>query len=501
MRNYIPYAAVFVSVLLLIIFDYDVLYQIQEQNLFLHTSQFFYLQMEQPGGLLTWMGTFLSQFFYYPLVGALLLGLLWWLLVELLKWTFSLAQCMTLTLIPLACLLTTLTNLGYWVYYLQLPGHAFVATLGTLVAVAMVGLFRHLPWRYGIPQALLVATAVIGYPLIGFYSLWSVALMGLFVWADGQREQWTILLAIGIIILVPLCYAHTLYTAFNITDIFTSPLPAYIHEDNCYLIFYVPYGALVLSSMVMVFFCYHQFTHLTHDLMILTLVLLTIFFWFKDGNFYTEMRMVRQLNQQQWEKMLTTAKKNEGEPSRAICLMRNLALYRLGRQPEEALDYPEGTKQLSIPFTPRMVHTVGKQLYLHYGITNGCYRWCMEDGLKNGWTTERLKLMALCCMLHNKPVAARRYLNLLKKTTLCRSWVAYYEPMLYDRPKMYSDGVLGPILPLVRQEDYLSSDHSQLELYLIEQVMNAPAVNRDQEQLTRWISDYYRNNHLDLLEK
>ena len=114
----------------------DFLFTAQEQNLFLHTPLFFTQQMVRAGGLLTWAGCYLTQFFYYPMLGAGLLCLLWALLIWLLQRTFRWAVPW-LTLVPVACLLMTVVTLGYWVFYLKLPGALFVPTLGAIVATSM----------------------------------------------------------------------------------------------------------------------------------------------------------------------------------------------------------------------------------------------------------------------------------------------------------------------------------------------------------------------------
>ena len=72
-----PYVVVLLAVVLLAVFEADLLYTAQEQSLFLHTQLFFEQQMVRAGGLLTWAGCYLTQFCYYPMLGAGLLGLLW----------------------------------------------------------------------------------------------------------------------------------------------------------------------------------------------------------------------------------------------------------------------------------------------------------------------------------------------------------------------------------------------------------------------------------------
>ena len=113
-----------------------------------------------------WAGCYLTQFFYYPLFGATILGLLWAFLVWIIRYTFDI-KSPWLALFPVLCLLMTITTLGYWVYYLKLPGVLFDATLGTIVAMALVLLYRRLPDRYFLRPLLIVLSTCITYPLFG----------------------------------------------------------------------------------------------------------------------------------------------------------------------------------------------------------------------------------------------------------------------------------------------------------------------------------------------
>ena len=64
----------------LLTYEYHLLWKVQEKNLFLCSVLFFKEQMVVPGGLLTWIGMWFTQFLYKPWLGVLMLcG--WWLLL------------------------------------------------------------------------------------------------------------------------------------------------------------------------------------------------------------------------------------------------------------------------------------------------------------------------------------------------------------------------------------------------------------------------------------
>ena len=64
----------------LLVYENDLLWKVQEMNLFLNTSLYFKQQMVVSGGLLTYLGTFFTQFLHYPALGVALLCA-WWLLL------------------------------------------------------------------------------------------------------------------------------------------------------------------------------------------------------------------------------------------------------------------------------------------------------------------------------------------------------------------------------------------------------------------------------------
>ena len=469
-RRFLPYVGVIVAAVLLAVFEQDLLYRLQEQNLFLHTPLFFEQRMLCAGGLLTWVGAYLTQFFYYPPLGAGILCLLWIVLMWLLKRTFRL-EGYWLTLVPVACLLLTITDLGYWVYYLKLPGHAFDAAVGTIVAVVLALTYRQIPRKRYLSALFVVLAGFLGYPLVGFYGLLAVVLMGILSWLGDCHRLADCLVATLTAIIVPLLCYHVIYHETNIVNIYWTALPVFGMRGETYFAYNLPYIVLVASIGLMALpFARNRWLQVV---MVAAAVVCVAVFWYKDDNFRSELSMTRSCEQQDWEKVLETAKDVKGEPTRAICMMKNLALFRLRRQGDEMFRYPEGAKRPDAPFPILMVHTIGKRLYLEYGVLNYCYRWCMEDGVEYGWSVEKLKLMALCSLVNGETEAARRYLNMLKKTDFHKSWAKLYETFIRRPQEMKYDAELMAIHDMMRQDNFLTADMGQLEHFLLEHFSTA----------------------------
>ena len=238
----------------LLTYERHVLWKIQEQSLWLDTPSFLKEMMVVPGGLLMYVGSFLTQLLYYPLLGVAVMCLWWGGLMWLMRRAFRVSERWApLLLVPVALLLVANTDMGYWIYPIKLRGWYFDATVGVTAIVALLWAFRALSgsrlWR----RVLLVAVTVLGYPLLGSYALAAVLLMGLWCWRlDGDRWQAVVdsVLALLMVAAVPLlCYQYVYYQT-NMVNLWWTALPIFkILEE--YPTFYVPYALLGVCLLVL----------------------------------------------------------------------------------------------------------------------------------------------------------------------------------------------------------------------------------------------------------
>ena len=466
----------------LLTYESDYLLRVQDLNLFLYTSLFFKQQFVVAGGFLTYAGTYFTQYFYHPWLGILLLclwlGLLMWLVYR----TFRIApRWAPLLLVPVALVLLTDFDLGYCLYYLKLRGHFFITVMGTSAAVALVWLYRTLAVRRMVVALLFMAAgAVLTYPLMGFYGLLAILLMAVITWRLSlplTQKLTASAQAVVLIGFVPVIFYRLVYYQTSIENVWWQALPNY-PESESFSPYYYIYVALVLFLVVLAA-CYAQ-----HELKPLKRVwlwgggqlLLTaaiVFgcwhFWYKDKTFHEEIEMNICVDNIDWEGVLTVARHHEGEPTRMMVTLRNLALFKLGRAGEEMYTYRDGSKEPAASFELRMAQLSGKNLYLHYGLPNYCYRWCLEDGVEYGWRVEHLRYMVRCALLNGEHEVAQKYIDLLKQTKYYADWASHYE-QLAQQPMAQgidADKELGPIRRLMKGVNLLGSDQSLVELFLI----------------------------------
>ena len=481
----LPFIGIVLIAVALMVFESDYLYRVQEQGLFLNTPLFFQQCMVASGGFLSWAGAFLTQFFYHPVLGVCLLCLCWVVLVFLLRHAFRIpSRWAVLTLVPVVLLLLTDVTLGYWIFYLKLRGYFYVATLGTLAAVALTWCYRRLSAVCQRLAVLLIPLVVAcGYPFLGFYALLTALLMAVLSWRiAGKCVALTAnILMLLSVVLVPLVYYETLYHETNVVNIYWTALPVFHAYNDYYPIYLLPYLLLVVSLVAMAAFPLRSGSRQTSGrqqylpfALFLLLAVVVVSFWYKDGNFHRELRMSRAIERQDWEGVLAIARESDDEPTRAICLMRNLALFRLGRQGSEMYRYPNGSAQPAAPFPVHVVHTEGKMLYFQYGLVNFCYRWCVEDGVEYGWNVSQLKYLIKCSLVNNELKAAQKFISILRKTRYYGDWCGRYEAYVRHLPLAAEDAEIGQMLPMLKTDDnYLTSDNGDLEKFMLEHFASA----------------------------
>ncbi len=484
----IPVVALIAIAAALLAYDSDFLYRVQELNLFLYTPLFFQQQMVVAGGFLTWMGTYFTQYFYHPWMGVALLSLWWLLLLWLVKRAFRIPAYASVALLaPVVLLLITDVDLGYWIFYLKLRGHFFVATIGTAAAVALVWLYRLIPSRWQLRNVYILIATAVAYPLLGYYGLMAAGLMALMAWRLGGGLRGGLLgkvvatvVALVAIVFIPLiCYRYV-YCQTPEGGIYSTALPVFCFLGE-YPIYYLPYGLLtaVLAVFALAYGAWadtlrRRYAVVGNVLALLILVAAAWTGWYKDKNFRREVIMTREVENLNWDGVLQTYQTlgDDEQPTRMMWMLKNLTLFRLGTAGDNMYHYKNGSAECNAPFQVRLTQTGAKIIYYHYGKLNFCYRWCLEDGVEFGWRVDYLKYMLKCAILNGEYKVAKKYIDILKNTKYYKDYAEHYEPYLNNRALVNRDPEMKPILHFLKGPDALTSDNTLVELYLLNTFAN-----------------------------
>ena len=522
------YATLFLGVItlavvagILLAYEPHFLWKVQEKNLFLCSALFLKEQLVVPGGMLTWLGTFFTQFLYYPWLGVLMLCCWWLLLMFIIKRTFCIAdRWVVLVLIPVALLLLTNMDQGYWIYMLKLRGHFFVSTIGTTAVAALLWGFRCVPDKRGLRAAYIFVTCALGYPLMGIYGLAAAFLMGIWSWrlsASRTKASINSVVAVLSAIAIPLiCYRY-LYYQVNLANIYWAELPLFFITEEHHT-YYIPYYLLALFFVLLAVTCKadtgakmvamsntakksNKFLGwLAQGTIAILLVAGVYHFWMKDENFHHELAMQHHISNLDWEGVLEEAANQKDEPTRAIVMMRNLALSRLGKQGDLMFLYKNGSKAYDAPFGMRLMLVVGPLIYYQYGMLNYCNRLCMEMGVEFGFRTEDYQLLVNCAVLENDQPLARKYIGILKQTIFYKDWAEHAEALLGHPDLIAKDSKLEPITHMLHYENALTGDQGYTEKFLMRQLAKSnytddPIFQEQALLATLWTKDVRRFWH------
>lgn len=459
--------------LLLNIFEHEYLYRVQELSLWLPTEVYFDERMMVPGGLMSYIACFLTQFFYYPMLGSLLfVGLLF--VVQLLtRKVFDIpARWGLLTIVPVALILSCAMEAGYWIFQIKTQGYFYSMLVGFLFTLSAIRLYQiSKRWVRYITVALIAAA---GYPLFGFYALLALLSIVVLEATSKERNIGVALLCIAAAIATPILY-YNVYEQTRFVRMFTAGMPAFefIVRD---LRTWIPYILLYLFPLVMPFIRFNRSGNhvqtkkrfmLTQGIGIGLIVFVVQLFWFRDPNFRAEIKMNHAMERLEWRKALDIAKAQKQTPTRLIVLNRNLALLKLGRAGDEMFHYLDGGEPAASPFEIRLMQVGGKMLYYHYARMNFCYRWCLEDAVEYGWKVDYMKYMVKTSIVSGEYDLAMKYINTLKKTLFYKEWAKKYEKMAKNPELIAKDREMASILPLYQFEDQLDGDNTLVEIYLL----------------------------------
>lgn len=458
---------------LLNLFEQEFLFRVQELSLWLPTKVYFDERMLVPGGLMSYIACFLTQFFYYPMLGSLiyvaLLLVVQWLTIKVFQIP---SRHALLALIPGALIVCCSMEAGYWIFQIKTQGYFFSMLVGFLFALSVMRLYQLVKgwWRY----VVVVAIAAMGYPFFGFYA--SLALVGIALWTLRENEEgrgMVALLCVAAAITTPILY-YSVYEQTRFVDMFTVGMPAFEFSKRD-VFTWIPYVLLYLFPLVMPFVPLKRNEEgvakkalLIENMALMALIVaLGLVFWYRDPNFRAEIKMNHAMERLEWRKALDIAKAQKQTPTRLIVLNKNLALLKLGKAGDEMFHYLDGGEAPDSPLQIRLMQVGGKMLYYHYARMNFCYRWCLEDAVEYGWKVDYLKYMVRTSLISGEPALAQKYINTLKKTLFYRGWAEKYEKMVGDPSLIAKDREMASILPLYQYEDQLDGDNSLVEIYLL----------------------------------
>ena len=473
----------------------DTMYFMQDRGWWNSTSLFWDECVRLPGGLLAWAGAYLTQFFYYPALGTVMLIALWLATVFLAKWTFRVPnEWSFLLFIPMAALLCTNIQLGYWVYLLKDVDYVFYHPLGVFAALLLsLPFWNCLPIgekaKKWISLAWIPIVAALCYYPLGIYALLAAVLVVVrnlrFRTQDESKGAFfTYHCSLFILLFLTLWLVPLLETArttlmrpdqpwlygfrkFELDDLrdYSLEIPFYI--------------ALVAPA----FFPFIQRLKtkkllLSQGIMLVTAVLMYVCLSardFTDYNFHAELRMQRGVEECRWNDVLREAAIVKGPVTREMVMLRDIALINRGELCSKRYIY----NNESIPPTVvsdsihlRICDQAADLIYLNFGETVFAIRRAIERCMHYGYSYYTLRMLTECALVNGEWDNARRYLRLLSRSTFQKKWAEKMQRFVGNEKLIAESEPLSMPLRLYNEgSELLGTDDKYVELTIMKKWM------------------------------
>lgn len=490
-----PWISIIVFILLawyfLFMRNADVLFMQQMRSLFNDTAEFYQQHQTKPAGTLMWAGSYFTQLFYYPALGSSALIILWVAIFFLMKKTFRVSDALSpILLIPLVCLLVSEIDLGYWIYYNKNEGYCFSQTLGLLIALILVFLFKNKTirnFKFGDVIITLITSAILVgcYHFIGVYAMVAAATLAVVMLSE---RKWIagalyIITAIG----TPFIFRQVYDTLRN-EQFFTAGLPVFesanLTNSSLTTPFVIaiimlialaiinkvgdriktPKAATIVSSLLLVIIAGCSYSTLEDA-------------DYDDDNYHAECKSYRSLDDMNWEETLDHIRKVEGRISNQLVMFKNIALFNTHEIGSSMYDYDD-LGMVPTPSDSLQIHTVNicaPIIYLHHGITNFAYHWCMEVQVEYGFNIAQLKIMVLSALVNGEGKLAEKYLKILSHTMFYKEWAEHYLPLARN-PKLIGN---YPELANIRELNSYTRSYTANDEGICENFIQRIFVNSD----------------------
>lgn len=407
----------FISFILYILYiNQEVLYTAHSRSEFLFGASFFRTLMSKPFGLMQYVGGWLTQFFYKPVVGASLLVSIWILIYWVGTRAFRLqGSAVALMLLPIACLLTSVVDLGYWIYTFTIRGYWFSQSVAYLIILVLLWTARCTPRRWHLVWYL---AAVCTYPLLGWFSLLFVVCLAL-----SDKLSWRELLAIILLVFTANIWRELLYSNQKLDDVLMAGMPRLATPSDTTPYLTTPFWVLGAISILLAL-CGRYLTQIFVPVLCAVAgMLFTWSFMFQDSNYIDEMRIVRNAENDNWDEVLHIVEPNS-DPTVSMVILKNIALMNEGGLLESSFKTSNDGRNI---YNPDSLHVsflniAAPVAYYNYGLINEGFRLGFECAVQTGFSPFYLKNLARSAYANGEEELVRRYVDLLHHHPYYRDW-------------------------------------------------------------------------------
>ena len=442
-------AVLYVSLLAFILFvvyilyiNLEVLYTAHDRTEFIFGAPFFHTLMSKPFGLMQYLGAWLTQLCYRPSLGASVMMVIWILIFCVGAKAFRLqGSASALMLLPVACLLTSIVDLGYWIYIFPAKGYWFSQSLGYLLMLLLLWAARCTPRKWHLIWYLI---AVCIYPVLGWFALLFVLCLAL-----AEKLTWRELLGLFLLVFTASIWHTQFYSNLKSDDVVMAGFPRFLTPMDSAEHLSIPFLALGVVS-VLIPLCSRYLARPMVKLFVPALcavigIVFTSSQMYYDQNYIKEMRMVRLASNDNWQEILSMAEENP-KPTSTMVFLQNIALMNEGGLLDRSLKL--GNNCIDI-YNPDSLHVTlldiaSPLVYYNYGMMNEAIRLNFENAIQAGFSPFYLKMLSRCALAVGDQKLVERYTTILHHHPFYENWQpAPVTEKIKELQKCYSDELTG----------------------------------------------------------
>ena len=423
---YVSLLAFITFVVYVLYINQEVFYTAYDRSEFLFGAPFFHTLMQKPFGLMQYVGAWLTQLFYHPAIGACVLMIIWAIIFFVGVKAFRLQGSISaLVLLPIACLLTSVVDLGYWIYISPIRGYWFSQSVGSLVMLLLLWAARSTPRKWHIVWYVL---GIFIYPVLGWFALLFVLCL-----AFSDQLTWRELIGVVLLIFTASIWHTQLYSNLKFDDVVLAGFPRFETPMDSSPHLSIPFWSLGVISVLMSGRLGSWSFGRLGDLSLVRLVLPVlcavagiVFTWslmFHDKNYIDEMRMVRYAFDDNWKEVLSMAEKNK-KPTSTMVFLKNIALMNEGGLLDRSFKLGNNAVNIDNPDTLHvtLLDIASPLVYYNYGMLNEAIRLSYENALQAGMSPFYLKMLSRSAQATGEISLMERFNTMLNHHPLYDDW-------------------------------------------------------------------------------
>ena len=434
-------------VLYILYINQEVFYTAHDRSEFIFGAPFFHTLMSKPFGLMQYVGAWLTQLFCRPGIGTGVMIAIWTLIFYVGGKAFRLqGSASALMLLPVACLLTSIVDQGYWIYISTIRGYWFSQSVGYLAMLLLLWAARCTPRKWHLVWYMV---GVCVYPVLGWFALLFVLCLAL-----AEKPTWRELLGLILLFFTAAIWHTQFYSNLKFDDVVLAGFPRFETPSDVCPRLAIPFWALGVVSIliplcrwIMGTLC--DMKPLTSYLLPLTSCIAGIIFtssqMYYDRNYIDEMRMVRYVSDDNWKGVLQLAKENK-KPTSTMVFLKNLALMNEGGLLDSSFKLGNSGTEINNPDSVHvtLLDIASPLVYYNYGMMNEAIRLNFENAIQAGFSPFYLKMLCRCALAVGDKKLVERYTTILHHHPFYETWQpAPVTEKIEELQKAYSDTLSG----------------------------------------------------------